>query len=38
MTSQEEINIALCQCFYWRAFAYINLVRVFCPLPMNLHN
>ena len=37
MTSQEEINIALGQ-GYWRAFAYFNLVRVFGPLPMNLHN
>mgnify|MGYP002228981762 FL=1 len=38
MTSQEEINIALGQGYYWRAFAYFNLVRVFGPLPMNLHN
>ena len=37
MTSQEEINIALGQGYYWRAFAYFNLVRVFGPLPMNLH-
>ena len=29
MTSQEEINIALGQGYYWRAFAYFNLVRVF---------
>lgn len=38
VTSQEEINIALGQGYYWRAFAYFNLVRVFGPLPMNLHN
>ena len=29
VTSQEEINIALGQGYYWRAFAYFNLVRVF---------
>ena len=37
-TTQEEINIALGQAHYWRAFSYFNLVRVFGPLPMNLHN
>ncbi|MGV8828757.1 MAG: RagB/SusD family nutrient uptake outer membrane protein [Breznakibacter sp.] len=38
VTSDEEINIALGQAYYWRAFSYFNLVRVFGPLPMNLHN
>lgn len=37
-TSQEEINIALGQAYYWRAFSYFSLVRLFGPLPMNLHN
>ena len=37
-TTQEEINIALGQAYYWRAFAYFNLVRNFGPLPMNLEN
>lgn len=37
-TSQTEINIALGQAYYWRAFAYFSLVRVFGPLPINLHN
>lgn len=36
--SQESINIALGQALYWRAYAYFNLVRVFGPLPINLHN
>lgn len=35
---QEEINIALGQAYYWRAYAYFNLVRMYGPLPMNLHN
>lgn len=38
VTSEEEINIALGQAYYWRAFSYFSLVRVFGPLPMNLHN
>lgn len=33
-TSQEEINIALGQAHYWRAFAYYYLVRIFGPLPI----
>ena len=37
-TSQEEINIAIGQGKYWRAFAYFYLVRIFGPLPMNLDN
>ena len=37
-TSQEEINIALGQGRYWRAFAYFYLVRLYGPLPMNLDN
>ena len=37
-TTQQEINIALGQGRYWRAFAYFYLVRIFGPLPMNLDN
>ena len=37
-TTQEEINIAMGQAYYWRAFSYFNLVRNFGPLPMNLEN
>ena len=37
-TTQEEINIAMGQAYYWRAFSYFNLVRIFGPLPINLHN
>ncbi len=36
--SQENINQALGQAHYWRAYAYFNLVRVFGPLPVNAHN
>lgn len=36
--AQEEINIALGQAYFWRAYAYFTLVRVFGPLPVNLHN
>lgn len=32
-TSKEEINIALGNAHYWRAYAYFYLVRVFGPLP-----
>lgn len=32
--SQEEINIALGNAHYWRAYAYFYLVRVFGPLPI----
>jgi len=37
-TSQKEIDIALGQAYYWRAFSYFNLVRIYGPLPMNLEN
>lgn len=37
-TTQEEINIALGQAHYWRAYAYFELVRVFGPVPLNLNN
>lgn len=37
-TTQEEINIALGQAYYWRAYAYFELVRVFGPVPLNLNN
>lgn len=36
--TQESINIALGNAYFWRAYGYFNLVRVFGPLPMNLHN
>ena len=36
--SEKEKKIALGQAYYWRAFAYFSLVRLFGPLPMNLHN
>ena len=32
--SQEEINIALGNAHYWRAYAYFYLVRIFGPLPL----
>lgn len=35
-TSQAEINIALGNAHFWRAYAYFYLVRVFGPLPMVL--
>ena len=35
-TSQDEINIALGNAHFWRAYAYFYLVRVFGPLPMVL--
>lgn len=37
-TSQENINIALGNAYFWRACAYFQLVRTFGPLPLNLHN
>ena len=37
-TTQDEINIALGQADYWRAYAYFELVRVFGPVPINLNN
>lgn len=36
--SQENLNIAMGQAYYWRAYAYYTLVRLFGPLPINLHN
>jgi len=36
--SKEEVNIALGQAYFWRAFSYFILVRVFGDLPMNLDN
>lgn len=35
-TSQEEIDIAIGQAKYWRAYSYFTLVRVFGPLPLRL--
>lgn len=37
-TSAEEINIAIGQAKYWRAYSYFTLVRIWGPLPMNLTN
>ena len=37
-TTEQEINIALGQGRYWRAFAYFYLVRLYGPLPLNLDN
>ena len=37
-TTASEIDIALGQAYYWRAFSYFSLVRLFGQLPMNLHN
>lgn len=37
-TTQDEINVALGQAKYWRAYAYFYLVRLFGPLPMNMDN
>lgn len=37
-TTQTNINIALGNAYFWRACAYFQLVRVFGPLPINLHN
>lgn len=37
-TTQEEINIALGQAYYWRAFSYFKLVRTYGALPLNLDN
>ena len=36
--SKSEIQIALGQAHYWRAYAYFHLVRVFGKIPMNLDN
>lgn len=32
--SEEEVNIALGQAHFWRAYAYYYLVRIFGPLPL----
>ena len=37
-TLKEEIDIAIGQAKYWRAFAYFYLVRIFGPLPINTDN
>lgn len=37
-TTAEEINIAIGQAKYWRAYSYFTLVRIYGPLPMNLTN
>lgn len=36
--SQEYINMSLGNAYFWRAVSYFQLVRVFGPLPVNLHN
>ena len=36
--SKEEVDIAMGQAYYWRAFSYFNLVRIFGPIPVDLHN
>lgn len=36
--ARENINEALGQAYFWRAYAYFSLVRVFGPLPVNMHN
>lgn len=36
--SQAEINIAKGNAYFWRACAYFTLVRLFGPLPLNMHN
>ena len=36
--TQENINIALGNAYYWRAYAYFQLVRICGPLPVNIHN
>lgn len=36
--SDENKNLAMGQAYYWRAFAYFSLVRLYGPIPMNLHN
>jgi hypothetical protein len=33
-TTKDEINIALGQAKYWRAYSYFTLVRIFGPLPI----
>lgn len=36
--SQDNLNLAMGQAYYWRAYSYFTLVRLFGPLPMNLNN
>lgn len=36
--AEAERNVAIGQARFWRAYAYYYLVRVFGPLPVNLHN
>lgn len=35
-TTQEEIDIALGNAKYWRAYSYFTLVRIYGPLPLRL--
>lgn len=35
---QKSINEALGQAYFWRAYAYFQLVRLYGPLPVNLKN
>lgn len=35
-TTEEEINIAIGQAKFWRAYSYFTLVRVYGPLPLRL--
>lgn len=34
----EDIKIGKGNAYFWRAYAYFRLVRIFGPLPVNLHN
>lgn len=36
--AKANIDIAIGQARFWRAYAYYYLVRIFGPLPVNLHN
>lgn len=36
--SAQDINIGKGNAYFWRAYAYFRLVRVFGPLPVNIHN
>ncbi|MBD5352933.1 MAG: hypothetical protein HDR86_08950 [Bacteroides sp.] len=37
-TTQEYIDMAKANALFWRATAYFQLVRIFGPLPVNMHN
>ncbi|MDE6223084.1 MAG: RagB/SusD family nutrient uptake outer membrane protein [Muribaculaceae bacterium] len=37
-TTEEYINMAKGNAYFWRACAYYQLVRIFGPLPINMHN